>query len=108
MVTKNAKNRPSESEKKSQNSESKAGSGSVGNVSRPSAEIGTHPIGVSREDSNKSNNFVRGEQSVGSISGEVVKQLVDETEKQLEYHKQQVEILQNRLNELNGIEIHPE
>jgi len=103
MEVKNAKQRSSKVGKASKRSKSESEPRSLGTVSRPSAEFGANQVGVSREDSNESDSFVGREQPVGTISGKVIKQLVDETEKQLAYHEQQAEVLRERLKELKQI-----
>lgn len=103
MEAKNAKQRSSKVGKGSQRSKLESEPRSVGTVSRPSAESGTYQVGASRKDSNESNTLISGEQSIDSIPGKIIGQLVDETEKQLAYHEQQAEVLRERLRELKRI-----
>lgn len=73
-----------------------------------SAKDGTYQIATSGEDSYKSNISTTGEQSDTSISGKIIRQLVNETEKQLAYHKSQVETLESRLEELKAVPLESE
>jgi hypothetical protein len=75
----------------------------VGTFQGSSAKDGTDQIATSGEDSYKSNISATGEQSDTSIAGKIIRQLVDETEKQLAYHKSQVETLESRLEELKAV-----
>lgn len=102
MEKKNAK-RSSEFKKEPQDSQLETRSRSLGTVSRPSRKDGSYKVRVSRENSNESNYFVRRKLPSGGISGKALRQLVDETEKQLAFYEQQAEALRVRLEELKQI-----
>ncbi|MBN3924020.1 hypothetical protein [Nostoc sp. NMS4] len=68
-----------------------------------SSEYGSYKVGASREDSDKSNTVVTGGCTTSQIPGKLVSQLIDETEKQLAYYEEQVEVLKDRLKELKEI-----
>lgn len=89
--------------KGSERSKSKSEPSSMGTLSGASAEHGTHPIRASRKNSNKSNTVVAGEGSLEGISGKIIGQLVEETDKQLAYHKEQIKALEERRRELQQI-----
>ncbi|MBD2609518.1 hypothetical protein H6G81_34780 [Scytonema hofmannii FACHB-248] len=106
----NGKDRSPQSQEESENSKFTFGVGSLGTVSEPRFKYESYEVGVSREDSNESNNFVAGERASDGVGGKLVRQLVNETEKQLayhqqqsEYHEQQAELLKQRLEELKQI-----
>ncbi|MEH2236016.1 hypothetical protein [Nostoc sp.] len=68
-----------------------------------SSEYGSYEVGTSGEDSHKSNPVIAGGCTTNQISGKLVSQLIDETEKQLAYYEEQVEVLRDRLKELKQI-----
>jgi hypothetical protein len=85
-------------------------SGSMGAVSTASAKHGSYEVGASGENSNESNTVVTGEGASTGISGKLVRQLVNENEKQLAYHEQQAkyhqqqsELTRQRIEELKQI-----
>jgi hypothetical protein len=61
---------------------------------------GTYEVSVSGNDSNEADTVIsRGERYKG-ISGKLIGQLIEETQKQLAYHRTQTEVLEERLCEL--------
>jgi hypothetical protein len=105
MESKNGKNGSSKFRQGSQGSQLESESRSVGAFSAASSQHGSYPIATLRADSDKPNTVVTGEQSIGELSGKLVSQLIDETEKQLAYYEQQADVLRERLQELKGIPI---
>ena len=89
--------------KGSKRSQSESESSSMGTFSGSSVEHGSNQIRVSREDRDKSNIAVTVQQSPEGIAGKIVRQLVEETDKQLAYHKEQVKALEGRRKELEQI-----
>jgi hypothetical protein len=100
MEIKNGENRSSKVWQRSERSELESESRSVGTFPAVSAEYGSYQVRTGREDSNKSDTFISGEQSIGEISGKIISQLINETEKQLAYHEEQAEVLRERIQEL--------
>ena len=86
--------------KGSQRSQSESEPPIVGTFSGSSVEHGSYEIRASGEDRDKSNNVVTVQQSSEGIAGKIVRQLVEETDKQLAYHKEQVKALEERRKEL--------
>ncbi|MFK0730025.1 MAG: hypothetical protein ACFKPT_25065 [Gloeotrichia echinulata GP01] len=79
----------------------------MGDASRVSTEYGTNQITVDGEDSDERDpNPSRS--SKNGISGKIVGQLIEETEKQLAYYEQQAELLKERLQELKQINLDTE
>lgn len=78
---------------------------SMGTFRSASEEHGSYQVGTSGENSRESYFVGTGEQPGQTISGKIISQLVEETEKQLAYYEQQSEILRERLTELKAIEI---
>ncbi|WP_138500926.1 hypothetical protein [Nostoc sp. PA-18-2419] len=105
MERKNGKNRSPKIGQRSYRSELKSASGSVGAISGTSTDSGTYKIATFRENSDKSDIDISRQRSSSGITGEVVGQLIEETEKQLSYHEQQADLLRNRLKELRQIPV---
>ncbi len=103
MESKNGKNRSSEVGQGSQRSQPQGESRSLGTLSGFSANYGSYQIATLREDSDKSDTAVTREQSISEVTGKLVSQLIDETEKQLAYYEQQSELLRERLKELKHL-----
>jgi len=82
-----------------EDSESNGIASCVGTISTPSSRTRDDSFGTSRTNSNQSNTSTFNSRE-GS-SGGIARQLIDETEKQLAYHKRQVCELEARLNELH-------
>ena len=71
---------------------------SVGTLSPPSSQVRNDSLRVSRDDSNQSNTLTIG---IGAgNAGGIARQLIEETQKQLAYHRTQVSELENRIHEL--------
>jgi len=102
MKTKDGKQRTPEGQRYKRG-QPKSEPRSVGAFPSTSAEHGTYAVGAGRENSDESNTVVTGQQSIGELSGKLVSQLIDETEKQLAYYEQQAEVLRDRLKELKQI-----
>lgn len=103
MELKDGENRKTKVNKGSKNSKSKSNLRSLGDVPVSSSEHGNYPIGIGGTYSNQSDTTASGKQRLDEISGKLISQLIEETEKQLAYHQQQVESLQTRLQELKEI-----
>ncbi|MCC5641328.1 hypothetical protein LC593_37150 [Nostoc sp. CHAB 5844] len=106
MEVKNAKQRKAERQR-NERSKPESESRSMGTFSGVSANDGSNQIRIGGKNSDESNTSVAGEQSSSEISGKIIRQLVDETEKQLAYHEQQAELLREMLKELKQVpEVH--
>ncbi|MEH2145311.1 hypothetical protein [Nostoc sp.] len=70
----------------------------VGTLSTPSTKTRNEPFGTRRANSDQSNTFTI---NLGAgTAGGMASQLIEETQKQLAYHKTQVSELEERLHEL--------
>lgn len=78
---------------------------SLGAIPSFSGKTGAYEVGASREDCNERDNSIGGNYPDSGISGKALNHLVEETKKQLAYHEHQAEILRNRLDELQAIDI---
>lgn len=100
MVAENAKNRTSQVGQGNNIRNAQDRPGRMGIFALTSQGHGTYEVSVGRDDSNEANTVIsRGERYKG-ISGKLIGQLIEETRKQLAYHKTQTEILEERLCEL--------
>ena len=100
MELKDGKNRTSEDRQSSNIGNFEARSGSLGEFSISSTEHGHDEVRASGENSEQGNTVTSAQQSLNGIPGKIAGQLITETEKQLAYHEQQVEVLKDRLQEL--------
>jgi hypothetical protein len=75
----------------------------LGDAANPSSKHGAYEIAARREDCNESSTVVTEQWTASEIPGKIVSQLIDENEKQLAYHREQVEIIENRLKELRQV-----
>jgi hypothetical protein len=114
MAIKNGKNRTTKVGQGHKGGKPESQPRSMGDVPAPSAKHGTYQIGVGGKDSNESNTVVTGEQSSVEIGGKLIRQLVNENERQLayhkqqaEYHEQQAELLKQRIEDLRQIPENP-
>lgn len=110
MEEKNGKDRSSKFSEKPENSQFALRVGGVGTIPGCSTEHESYEIGTSRENCEERNSIVTGEQPLNTISGKFLRQLVNETEKQLahheqqsQYHDRQAELLQKKLEELQQL-----
>lgn len=78
-------------------------SGVLGKLPDSSSKYGIDPISTGGTTSYEPNTVGIGNESITGIPGKIARQLIEETEKQLAYHKEQVEVLERRLQELNQI-----
>ena len=99
----NEEQRTSKIWERGERSKSESQSASMEEFPGNRGKIGAYKIPVSRENRQQSNTVVRREYSSTGIPGEVIDQLVEETEKQLAYHNDQVKALELRLQELNQL-----
>ncbi|MEH2164553.1 MAG: hypothetical protein V7K38_26755 [Nostoc sp.] len=76
----------------------------MGSTSTISGEHGNDKIGVSRESGQQRDTASTGERSSNGITGEIVRQLIQETERQLAYYKTQASELEARLQELHQLD----
>jgi hypothetical protein len=105
MGIKYGRKRTTEIRATNEGSKPEGASRSLGAIPDSSGTTGTHPVGIGREDSHESDNFVGGDRPDSQISGKALEHLVEETRKQLAYHEQQAQILRTRLDELQAIDI---
>lgn len=103
MEVQNGQNRPPQFSKQSKDSKPKTRVGSLGSFSGVSTEYGADKIAASREDSYQSDTAITGQRTDEGLPGEVVAQLIDENEKQLTYHQQQIELIKARIEDLKRI-----
>lgn len=75
----------------------------LGDATNVSIKHGAYQVATRRADCDKPNSVVTPEWTVSGIPGKIVGQLIDENEKQLAYHRHQVEIIENRIQELRQI-----
>jgi len=84
--------------KERENRESNGVPRSLGTLSPPSSKTRDDPFRIGREDSHQSNTLTIG---IGAgNAGGIARQLIEETKKQLAYHKAQVSDLEVRIQEL--------
>ena len=100
MEVKHGENGTSEDRKNSNIGNLEGQSRSLGAFSSSSSEHGHDEVRASRENSQQGNSAATERQSLNGITGKIAGQLITETEKQLAYHEQQVEVLKDRLKEL--------
>lgn len=100
MESENGKNRSSQVWERHKRGQPESESRSVGSLSGVGGKHESYQVRVGRENSYKTDTLVPREQSGEGITGKIIGQLVGETEKQLAYHEQQVELLKRRLEEL--------
>lgn len=103
MTVKHGKQRSSEVRQGCEGSELKSEPRSVGAFSSIGGESRAYSLPTVREDRNAPDTVVTGEWAISGISGKLVSQLINETEKQLAYYEQQAETLRERLKELKQI-----
>lgn len=108
MVLNNAKNRTPKLRKNSYLWNPESYSRILEDASRVSTEYGTNQITANGEDSDERDPNPSRSSSKNGISGKIVSQLIEETEKQLAYHEQQAELFKERLQELNQINLDTE
>lgn len=103
MELNNDKQRTPKIREGSKGSKFEGESTSVETLSNSCRNTGVNTFPVSGENSQQRNTAIRRKQSSIGITGEVINQLVQETEKQLAYHSDQVKVLERRLKELSQI-----
>ncbi|RCJ34613.1 hypothetical protein A6769_22045 [Nostoc punctiforme NIES-2108] len=103
MTVKHGKQRSSKVRQGCQGSKFEGEPRSLGAFSNIGGESRAYSLPVAREDSNTPNTVITGEWAISGISGKLVSQLINETEKQLAYYEQQAETLRERLKELRQI-----
>lgn len=103
MTVKNAKNRSPQIGEGSHVGDFKSQSRSLGTSPGAGSEHGTYQVRVSGENSDQPNTSFSGQNSNAAIPGKIISQLIDENEKQLAYHEQQVELIKQRIRELKQI-----
>ncbi|MEH2320838.1 hypothetical protein [Nostoc sp.] len=103
MEKQNGKNGSSQLSEKSQDSQFKVRDRSLGTIPVLSSEHGLNQIPTSGEDSDQPNLPVIGQWSSNGIPGKIIGQLIDENERQLAYHEQQVELIKGRIKQLREI-----
>lgn len=100
MGIKNAKDRSSKKRQSSDIRNFESNTRIVGVTSTISPESRNDQIGVSGENSQQTNTFSSRKRSSSGITGKIVRQLIEETERQLAYYKTQATELEARLQEL--------
>ncbi len=109
MELKNGENRSSKDRESSNISHPETKPRFLGTASGTSSQHGSYSISIGRENSDTANILIANGESIRGVAGKIIRQLIEETEKQLAYHKEQVETLENRLRELNqSLEINAE
>ncbi|AFZ59391.1 hypothetical protein H6G54_00750 [Anabaena cylindrica FACHB-243] len=105
METENGKNGKAQERERRNNNFGyvKGVPGILGTPETTCTGIGTHQVGTGRENSHRTDTSILGGESIEGISGKLVGQLIDETEKQLAYYDQQSQLLRVRLQELREI-----
>jgi hypothetical protein len=78
-------------------------SGCLGKLPDASSEFRIDSLSTSRTFGHEPNTVGIGNEPTARVTGKIARQLIEETEKQLAYHKEQVEVLERRLQELNQI-----
>ena len=103
MDDKNGKNGKTEDERGSQRSQLESEPKCLGVISVSGRELGTHQIGTRGENRHEPDTFVSGKLTDSVIAGKIAGQLVEEAEKQLAYHEEQVEVIREQLHVLREI-----
>jgi hypothetical protein len=98
------KNRPSKKRESGHIRDSESNAGIMGSTSTISREFGDDKIGVSGESGQQRDTASAGKRSSNGVTGEIVRQLIQETERQLAYHKNQASELEIRLQELHQLD----
>ncbi|OUL33120.1 hypothetical protein BV372_17390 [Nostoc sp. T09] len=101
MKREKANGRKTKVRQKCKNGELNSITRGVGTLSPKSAKTRNDSLGVSRIDSNESDPITIG--TGEGIDGGIARQLIEETRKQLAYHKTQVAELEVRLHELEQL-----
>lgn len=81
---------------------SKVRSGCVGKVEDFSSGDGDEQIFSSRENSQRRHSSISPSRTNETVSGKTINALIEETERQLKYHREQVETLESRLKDLRN------
>ncbi|NJN13168.1 MAG: hypothetical protein HC836_19590 [Richelia sp. RM2_1_2] len=97
-TVKNGEKRQTKIKSECENSQFDDIAGGVGNVQEPSPRGGINPFRTTRNDSQESKTNTQYRES--TASGKILSELVDETQKQLAFHEQQVEVQKRRLENL--------
>ncbi len=100
----NGKNRPSEKRESRDIRDFESNPGIMGSTSTISREPGNDKIRVSGESGQQGDTASTGERSSNGVTGEIVRQLIQETERQLAYYKTQASELEIRLQELHQLD----
>lgn len=103
MELKNGKNRSPKIRESSNIGNLEGNAGILGVTSTISPNSGNDQIRVSGEGSQQRNTASSRERSSVGITGEIVSQLIQETERQLAYYKTQTSELEARLQELHEL-----
>jgi hypothetical protein len=98
------KNRPSEKRESGHIRDFESDSGIMGSTSTISRESRNDEIRVSGESGQQADTASTGKRSSNGVTGEIVRQLIQETERQLAYHKTQTSELEIRLQELHQLD----
>lgn len=106
MGIKNGENRTSEDRESRDIGDFESNPGILGSTSTAGRKFGHDTIGISREGSQQTNTARLRERSSNGITGEILRQLIEETERQLAYYKTQVSELDTRLQELHQLTEH--
>lgn len=102
MSNTDAKNRTTKIKQGSKGCQSEGQSGGVGTVRSTSKRIGTYKIGTGGGDSDRQDSS-QSKLSAYGVPGKILSQLIEENQKQLAYHEQQVETLRKQAEELMSL-----
>ncbi len=100
---KNGTTRSSQNKGECKRSELSSKTEGVGNVSTLSGKSRANPLGIGRENSHRGDSSQSGKCQDTSINGKVINQLVDQLQRELAYHRDQVSHIENRLEELQQL-----
>ncbi|MBW4642934.1 MAG: hypothetical protein KME23_08050 [Goleter apudmare HA4340-LM2] len=103
MRSDNAKNRSPKNRESSDISDVKGNSGIMGATATISVESGNDQIRTGTKDSKQRDTVSSRKWSSNGVTGKIIGQLIGETERQLAYHKTQVNELETRLQELHQL-----
>jgi hypothetical protein len=104
MGIKNGENRPSKKRESRNIGDIESKPGIMGSTSTISRESWNDKIRACGESGQQADTPSLGERSSNGVTGEIVRQLIQETERQLAYYKTQASELEVRLQELHQLD----
>lgn len=75
----------------------------MGDAGRSSFGDGTNPVGVGREDREAGNRAKGAGRKITRVPGKIIRQLIEQLNKELAYHSEQVQVVQKRITELDHL-----